>query len=81
MPQPPLRLLHPHSSLSKVKIALFETLTTEQLLITLVPGTRDCLKARADGTVLDGHHRLVVLDGRGIDIHELPREIVSKTGF
>jgi hypothetical protein len=61
-----------------VKIALFETLTTEQLLITLAPGTKDCLKARPDGTILHGHHRLHVLGSRGIDIHALPREIVER---
>jgi hypothetical protein len=76
-----LTFLHPDSSLSKVKIALFETLTTEQLLMTLVPGTGGCLKARPDGTVLDGHHRLYVLRARGVDIHALPREIVEKTGL
>ena len=81
MPDQPLNFLHPHTSLSKVKIDLFETLTTEQSLITLFPGTSDCLKARSDGTVLDGHHRLYVLRARGVDIHALPREIIGKTGF
>ncbi len=81
MPDPPLNFLHTNTSLSKVKIALFETLTTEQLLITLIPGIRDCLKARPDGTVLDGHHRLYVLRARGVDIHSLPREVVRKTGM
>jgi hypothetical protein len=81
MPDPPLNFLHLHTSLSKVKIALFETLSTERLLITLTPGTRDCLKARPDGTVLDGHHRLHVLRARGVDIHALPRETVEKAGL
>jgi hypothetical protein len=81
MPDPPLSFLHPHTSLSKVKLALFETLTTEHLLITLAPGTKDCLKVRPDGTVLDGHHRLWILQARGIDIHELPREIIGKVEF
>jgi hypothetical protein len=35
------------------------------------------LKARPDGTVLDGHHRLVVLRERGMSIDTLPREVVA----
>jgi hypothetical protein len=36
------------------------------------------LKVRPDGTVLDGHHRISVLEERGEDIHLLPREIMEK---
>jgi hypothetical protein len=78
---PELRFLHPDSALSKVKLELFEKFTTEQLILTLAPGESGCLKTRADGTVLDGHHRLRVLQSRGIDIEKLPRETIEKSGY
>ena len=76
---PPLRFLHLDESLSKVKLAQMERMTTEHLKQTLMPGQKDCLKARPDGTVLDGHHRVYVLRARGIEIDTLPREIVMRS--
>jgi hypothetical protein len=75
---PPLRFLHPDDALSKVKLALMEKMTTEYLRQTLMPGQNDCLKARPDGTVLDGHHRLYTLRARGVEVDALPREIIMK---
>jgi len=76
--QPPLRALHPDTSLSPAKLAQMERLTTEALRESLVPGRKDCLKTRRDGTILDGHHRVYVLRKRGVDVDSLPREIVDK---
>jgi len=59
-------------------LAQMERLTTEFLMLTLTPGHKDCLKARSDGTVLDGHHRICILRERGIDTDALPREIIVK---
>jgi hypothetical protein len=39
---------------------------------------RDCLKTRPDGTILDGHHRIHILRGRGVDMDSLPRDVVTK---
>lgn len=75
---PPLKQLHPHASLSAVKLAQMERLSTEVLTHSLMPGQKDCLKTRPDGTVLDGHHRIHVLRKRGLDVDSLPREIVLK---
>jgi ParB-like chromosome segregation protein Spo0J len=44
----------------------------------LEPGKPGSLKAREDGTVIDGHHRLQVLRDRGVDIDALPREVIPK---
>ena len=77
--QVPLKFLHPEESLSRAKLTQLELLTTEHLIRMLIPGQRDCLKSRWDGTVLDGHHRLHILQARGVDINDLPREIVFKT--
>lgn len=52
--------------------------TTAVLLASLGLGQRDCLKARPDGTILDGHHRVYVLRSRGIDVDTLPREIIVR---
>lgn len=75
---PPLKPLHLENSLNAGKLAQMERASTEALLASLVPGLRDCLKTRPDGTILDGHHRIHILRGRGIDVDLLPRDIVVK---
>src|SRR2546426_1056596 len=52
--QPPLRLLHSDTILSKVKLDQFRRLSTAELIESLRPGTPGALKARPDGTVLAG---------------------------
>jgi hypothetical protein len=78
MGQPPLRPLHRDESLNKVKLAHFERLKSEELLRSLEPGQSNCLRARKDGTMLEGHHRIHVLRGRGVDVDGLPRQIEDK---
>jgi hypothetical protein len=75
---PPLKPLHPDSSFSAVKLAQMERLSTEILCDSLLPGQPGCLKTRPDGTILEGHHRIQVLRGRGVDVDRLPREVVAK---
>jgi len=53
-------------------------LSTEELLASLVPGQDGCLKTRRDGTILDGHHRICILRGRGIAVDRLPRDIIVR---
>jgi hypothetical protein len=76
MAQPPLRLLHSEDILSKVKLDQFRRLSTTELIASLALGRPGALKARPDGTVLDGHHRIVVLRERGVGVDTLPREVV-----
>jgi hypothetical protein len=64
--------------LSQVKLGEFRKMATDRLIESLRPGQPAALKARADGTVLEGHHRLVVLRERGVDIDTLPRELVPQ---
>jgi hypothetical protein len=78
---PPLKLLHPESTLIRSKLTVFEKISTETILSSLMPGKESCLKTRPDGTILDGHHRIFVLKSRGVDVDKLPREIVAKTEF
>ncbi|MGA8774511.1 MAG: hypothetical protein WA618_18500 [Terriglobales bacterium] len=75
---PPLKPLHPDSLLIRLKLVGMETGTTEELIRSLTPGQKDCLKVRRDGTILDGHHRLYILRKRGVNVDELPRDIIEK---
>jgi hypothetical protein len=75
---PALKPLHPDSSLNPTKLRKMEDAPTEALVNSLVPGQRDSLKARQDGTILDGHHRIYVLRKRRVDVDALPREIIEK---
>lgn len=78
MVQPPLKSLHPESSLSQPKLVQFSRLTTEALVESLKPGQAGALKVRPDGTIIDGHHRIQVLRERTVDVDALPREILSR---
>jgi hypothetical protein len=75
---PPLRPLHSDASLNLAKLLEMERRTTDVLQNSLLPGKKDCLKTRPDGTILDGHHRIYILRKRGVDVDVLPREIVVK---
>lgn len=76
---PPLKPLHPETSLSPAKLAMFDKLPSEALKQSLVPGQTHGLKTRPDGTILDGHHRIHILRGRNEDVDVLPREILDLT--
>lgn len=77
MSEPSLRFLHSEASLSQVKLEQFRKIATAEIVDSLRPGQSGALKTRPDGTVLEGHHRLVVLRERGVKIDNLPRELVS----
>ena len=77
-PNPPLKILHSDSALLPLKLEKMELTATEDLIRSLVPGQRDCLKTRPDGTILDGHHRVYILRKRGVDVNALPREIIER---
>ena len=75
---PPLKPLHPDETLIPLKLKQMARMATEVLVQSLQPGQKDALKARPDGTILDGHHRLRILRSRGLNIDALPREIVVR---
>jgi hypothetical protein len=76
MSYPPLKFLHSDESLNKVKLVQIERLTTDLIRESLLPGRKECLKAKPDGTLMDGHHRIHILRCRGVDVDALPREII-----
>jgi hypothetical protein len=55
-----------------------DRLSTVELIESLALGKPGALKARPDGTVLDGHHRIVVLRERGVSVDAHPREVVPQ---
>jgi len=77
-PEPHLRFLRAETTLNHGKLTLFRRLSSEEIKSSLAPGRPGSLKARPDGTVLDGHHRLAILIERGEDINELRREIMER---
>ena len=54
---------------------------TEVLKQSLLPGHPDSLKARPDGTISNGHHRVYILRKRGVEVEILPRKIIAKENF
>lgn len=77
--QPPLKPLHSSELLSDIKLQQLSRISTNSLLLSLIPGQAGALKVRPDGTMLDGHHRVHILRSRGLDVDSLPREIVDRT--
>jgi len=75
---PPLVPLHDDASLNRLKLYHIGRLPTEEIVASLLPGRSDCLKTRPDGTILDGHHRILVLRSRGVNVDRLPREVILK---
>jgi len=78
---PPLIPLHADSKLVHSKLEKYSKLSDHELIQSLQPGREGSLKVRPDGTVVDGNHRIKILQDRGIDIHRLPREIIHKDPF
>jgi ParB-like chromosome segregation protein Spo0J len=76
--QPPLKPLHADSSLVGSKLDKYGKQSNQELIDSLKPGQLGSLKARPDGTLVDGHHRIKVLRDRGVEVDSLPREIVPK---
>jgi hypothetical protein len=68
--------LHSEAILSEVKLEGFGRVPTADLIESLRPGQAAALKTKPDGTVLERHHRLVVVRERGIDLDALPREVL-----
>jgi RHS repeat-associated protein len=67
--------LTPLHKLDQQTLDYFRKKSTGELLDSLKPGKPESLKVKADGTIMNGHHRLEVLLERGVDIKSLPKEI------
>lgn len=71
----PLKPLNADENLIAIKLEQFRKLSTEELIESLKPEKVGALKTRPDGTIMDGHHRIKILQVRGVDVDLLPREI------
>src|SRR5437660_6757367 len=71
-PKPPLKALHPDSSLNPGKLSAIDRLSTESMLASLLSGAPNCLKTRTDGTILEGRHRIHILRKRGVGCGQSP---------
>jgi hypothetical protein len=76
--RPKLQFLHSAEALNPAKLVVLRRLSTAAIKTSLHPAQSGSLKARPDGTVLDGHHWLSVLLERGENVDQLPREIMEK---
>ena len=65
-----------HSSLNRAKLEHFAKMDSSELIDSLKPGQPGSLKAKLDGTVMDGHHRIKILSERRVNVNALPRENV-----
>ena len=77
-PTPPLLPLHPDTSLVRLKLDQYSSLSDRELIDSLRPGELGSLKTRPDGTMVDRHRRIKILRNRGYNVDALPREIVPK---
>ncbi|MFD3942948.1 ricin-type beta-trefoil lectin domain protein [Streptomyces sp. NPDC058579] len=71
---PPLKSLHPDSSLDKSSLDFWHKQDTEDIVFSLRPGAHEPLIAKSDGTIMNGNTRVAVLRSRGYDVDSLPRE-------
>jgi RHS repeat-associated protein len=75
---PPLKSLHPDSSLTKSSLDFWRKQDTKDILKSLSPGAREALRVKPDGTIMNGNTRIKILRERGYDVDSLPREIYGR---
>ncbi len=66
-----LKRLHPDSTLKVGKLDSIRKMDTDDIIKSLKTEGREKLTIRPDGTVLQGNHRIKVLEERGFDTSEL----------
>lgn len=78
---PPLQRIHPdatyQSGSAKVALEYWRKQSTDDIVRSLAPGSREALRVKPDGRIMNGNTRIKVLEERGFDINRLPREIVN----
>ena len=80
----PLRRLHEDRVLKQRTLEYFRAQHTDDIVRSLLAQGPERLKIRSDGLVLQGNHRIKVLEERGYDTAQLseqaeviPREVLS----
>jgi hypothetical protein len=67
----PLKRLHPDSSLKSSSLDYWRGQSTDDIVGSLSKPGDEVLRIRPDGTVLQGNHRIKVLEERGFDTSAL----------
>ena len=62
-----------HQQLKESVLEHWRKKSTDEIIASLKLGERESLKAKADGTMMNGHHRITILRERGVDVERLPR--------
>ncbi len=73
MDLPALRLIHARESLRPSSVEHWSGKTTDEIVVSLAPGSAAPLLVTADGTVMDGNTRVTILVERDYDVTGLPR--------
>ncbi|SDI16824.1 RHS repeat-associated core domain-containing protein [Sinosporangium album] len=71
--RPPLKQLHPDSSLNKSSLDYWSKQRTADIVDSLSPRATEPLTAKPDGTIMQGNTRVRILRDRGYDVDSLPR--------
>jgi hypothetical protein len=79
--QPPLQRIHSDATYqagsAKLALEYWRKQSTTDIVRTLAPGSREALRVKPDGRIMNGNTRIKVLEERGYDINSLPREILN----
>ncbi len=80
-PTPPLQRIHPdatyQSGSAKLALEHWRKQPTDDIVRSLAPGSREALRVKPDGRIMNGNTRIKVLEERGFDVNGLPREVVT----
>jgi hypothetical protein len=75
--RPNLQRIHPDSTYeggsAKLDLNSIRGMSTDDILNSLAPGSREPLTVGPDGRIFDGNTRIKVLQERGYDVNSLPR--------
>lgn len=78
--QPPLQRIHSDQTLqsgsARYGLDYWRRQPTDDIVRSLLPGSREALRVKPDGRIMNGNTRIKVLEERGFDINNLPREVV-----
>lgn len=73
MSGPPLKRLHPDATLEGSSLSYWRRQTSHKIIQSLRPESKEPLRVKDDGTVMDGNTRIKALEERGIDVDNLRR--------
>jgi hypothetical protein len=78
---PPLQPIHSdatyQSGPAKLALEHWRKQPTDDIVRSLAPGSREALRVKPDGRIMNGNTPIKVLEERGFDVNNLPREIVN----